>query len=258
MFIGQGRSGHSVIGSLLDAHKNAVIAHEFDIVKYLLKSRCPDMNKRELTEKFIERSQDLAKREKGGYEYILENQWNGNFDDLFVLGDKQGEATTDLSRGDMSVFSLVKEFVGVQIKVFHVVRNPFANISSLWSRPISSSLEYKSIEGLIEHFFAKSKINETLKKKLQDADGFEYYELKHEDFIKNPKDNLEKICNFLELPIIEDYLDDCCSIVFDKPRERRRLTCPCGHSMNWNDKEIDLVNEHIKNFSFLEGYSFWE
>ena len=35
MFIGYPKSGHSMIGSLIDAHKNAIIAHEFNIINKL-------------------------------------------------------------------------------------------------------------------------------------------------------------------------------------------------------------------------------
>ena len=33
MFIGQSRSGHSIVGSMLDAHPEVIIPHEFDILE---------------------------------------------------------------------------------------------------------------------------------------------------------------------------------------------------------------------------------
>ena len=35
MFIGYPRSGHSLIGSLLDVHPNAIVAHELDALKFV-------------------------------------------------------------------------------------------------------------------------------------------------------------------------------------------------------------------------------
>ena len=35
MFIGYPRSSHSLMGSLIDAHPNAIIAHEQDVLKYI-------------------------------------------------------------------------------------------------------------------------------------------------------------------------------------------------------------------------------
>jgi hypothetical protein len=35
MFIGCPRSGHTLIGAILDAHPNVVIAHELDALKYI-------------------------------------------------------------------------------------------------------------------------------------------------------------------------------------------------------------------------------
>jgi len=36
MFIGYSRSGHTLVGSLLDAHPEMVIAHELDALKYIM------------------------------------------------------------------------------------------------------------------------------------------------------------------------------------------------------------------------------
>ena len=35
VFIGYPRSGHSLVGSLLDAHPNVIIAHELDALKFV-------------------------------------------------------------------------------------------------------------------------------------------------------------------------------------------------------------------------------
>ena len=35
IFVGQPRTGHSLVGALLDAHPNALIAHELDALKYV-------------------------------------------------------------------------------------------------------------------------------------------------------------------------------------------------------------------------------
>ena len=39
MFVGQSRSGHSLVGSLIDAHPEAVVAHEIHALKHLLQGR---------------------------------------------------------------------------------------------------------------------------------------------------------------------------------------------------------------------------
>ena len=35
LFIGHGRSGHSILGALLDAHPNIILPDEVDVLKYL-------------------------------------------------------------------------------------------------------------------------------------------------------------------------------------------------------------------------------
>jgi hypothetical protein len=41
LFIGYPRSGHSLIGSLIDAHPHAALGHELDLLKYVYCARAP-------------------------------------------------------------------------------------------------------------------------------------------------------------------------------------------------------------------------
>lgn len=65
MFVGYPRSGHSLVGSLLDAHPNIVIAHELDALRYIKEG----FNKKQLFYLLLEKSQRFTKagREWTGY-----------------------------------------------------------------------------------------------------------------------------------------------------------------------------------------------
>ena len=39
LFLGWSRSGHSIVGSVLDAHPNIVITHEYDVLKYYKRNK---------------------------------------------------------------------------------------------------------------------------------------------------------------------------------------------------------------------------
>ena len=98
VFVGYARSGHSIIGSFLDAHPSIVIAHEFMIFrKWLRDSGDTIRNKsalfNELYRKSFENSVSglrMSGRDKKGYDLSVNNSWQGQFKQLRVIGDKSG------------------------------------------------------------------------------------------------------------------------------------------------------------------------
>ena len=87
MFIGHGRSGSTLIGSLLDAHPSIIIAHELNALKHIETG----FSRRRLYYLLLRNSELYAAggRKAGGYEYSVENQWQGKFERLRVIGDKR-------------------------------------------------------------------------------------------------------------------------------------------------------------------------
>src|SRR5213594_4458109 len=96
MFIGYPMSGHSLIGALLDAHPNIVIAHELDVLRHIEEG----FNKRQIYDLLLENSQISAEagrvsgRKSNVYSYAVPNQWQGRFEKLRVIGDKKGGGST--------------------------------------------------------------------------------------------------------------------------------------------------------------------
>src|SRR5215207_7292340 len=92
MFIGYPRSGHSLVGALLDAHPNAIIAHELNALECVEKG----VDKGCIFQLVLENSRKFAKsgRRWEGYSYKVSNQWQGRFERLLVIGDKKGGGST--------------------------------------------------------------------------------------------------------------------------------------------------------------------
>src|SRR5215207_8273627 len=87
MFLGYPHSGHSLIGSLLDAHPNAIVAHELDALKFVRAG----FGKHQLYELLLDNSRRFAqrRREWNGYGYEVPRQWQGRFNEVRVIGDKR-------------------------------------------------------------------------------------------------------------------------------------------------------------------------
>ena len=69
------------------------------------------------------------------------------------------------------------------------------------------------------------------------------------DLMKNPRETLRKICDFLEITCTKKYLEDCASIVNPVPSQTRQF-------FTWTEKQLNRVQMSIKNHSFLQSYSF--
>ncbi|GBD39617.1 hypothetical protein HRbin37_01900 [bacterium HR37] len=241
MFIGYPRSGHSLIGSLLDAHPDVIVAQELDALKFLYAG----FRKEQILYLILERSMVFAKSggKHGKYNYSVPNQWQGRFRRLRVIGDKKGWSSTLRLRAKPSLLDKLRKTFNVKLRFLHVVRNPYDTISTMFIKSDNWSLEET-----IEHYFLLCETVSEVKRRLKEE---EVFELRHEDFISNPREYLERLCRFLGVDAGEDYLKDCAGIVFKNPHRSR-------FDLNWDLKLIELVKARSLSFPFLKGYSYEE
>ena len=132
MFMGYPRSGHSLVGSILDAHPNCIISHELDALKHL-----DEINSRyDLFDLIANNSAHYAKEGRNwtGYSYDIAGQWQGRSDGLKVIGDKKGGSSTDQYDADEGVINRLHDVVGLPMKIIHVIRNPYDIISTRFLR----------------------------------------------------------------------------------------------------------------------------
>ena len=129
MFIGYPASGHSLIGALLDANTNIIIANELGELKYILAK----YSQNKIFYLLLKKSQFYAKHKKvrGGYLNIVPGQWQGKFEKLRVIGDKHGEGVTLRLQKRPWLLSHLRKTVRVKLKFIHVIRNPYDSISTI-------------------------------------------------------------------------------------------------------------------------------
>ena len=75
LFIGYSRSGHSLVGSLLDAHPEILVSHELHVVKHLMSGKSKD----DILRSMAINSALFNKngREYTGYDYSIKGQFQG-------------------------------------------------------------------------------------------------------------------------------------------------------------------------------------
>ena len=237
LFVGYPRSGHSVVGTMLNAHPDAVVAHELNVVPHVLGGCTRD----ELYARILARAFWFDWRgSRTNYDYRVPNQWQGRFRDLRVIGDKRGGAVTRCLAEHPDFLERVRKLVGVPLRLVHVVRNPFDNIAaiSLWH---GLSLD-ESVRFYFDHLRTTARLGD-----LCDAD--ELLTVRHEDMIAAPAPWLVELCEFVGLAPEPGYVGDCSRIVFRAPtRSRRRL--------DWPPALRREVERQVRAHPFLDGYEF--
>lgn len=235
LFIGYSRSGHSLVGSLLDAHPEILVSHELHVVKHLMSGKSKD----DILRSMAINSALFNKngREYTGYDYSIKGQFQGKVKTLKVIGDKKGNGTIRLIRRYPDIVSLFVKFQ-VPVKLIHVIRNPYDNISTRAKRN-NTSLSY-SAKGYFRNM-------ETISK-LEKNPSFETHHVFLEDLIFQPSETLKKLLTYLKLKNqTESYIEACKARLFSNPKETR-------FDFEWSSKDYNYVKNKIKEYEFLKRY----
>ena len=237
LFVGYPRSGHSVVGAFLNAHKHAVIAHELNVPPLVLAGCTRD----ELYARILTRARWFHLRgDRSNHDYRVPHQWQGRYERLDVIGDKRGGAVTRCLAEHPDFFDRVRALVGVPLRLVHVVRHPLDNIAaiSIWHR--------LSLEESVAYYFMHCATTARL-------DAFcapdELCSVRHEAMIEDPRAVLTRLCAFLGLELHPGYLDDCCRVVFPRTTATRQ-------KVRWPVGLVAEVERKARAYPFLDGYRF--
>jgi hypothetical protein len=241
LFIGYPRSGHSLVGSLLNAHPNAVISHELNVLGQVRKGYSRD----EILTLILRRDrwfQEEKHASNSGYSYAVPNQWQGRFSDLQVIGDKEGAGTSFALLEDPQRLSDSIERLALPYRILHVVRHPLDNISTLCRK----NLRYTDgrLDKAVEVYFQLCAVNQ----RVLEEHGDRAHTIYLEDLVAQPKEVLAAACRFLGLSAEEDYLQACASVVFPSPRQSRA-------EVEWTPELLDTVRTQSAAVPFLKRYA---
>ena len=245
MFIGYPRSGHSLIGSLLDAHPNVIVAHELDALKYV----DAGLGKYRLYQLLLDNSRRFAQRgrEWTGYTYGVPGQWQGRFDKLRVIGDKKGGRSTLQLAENPELLHRLRKTVATDIRFIHTIRNPYDNIATMHKRTLEHN-HNQALSATVEDYFSRCEMNANLKERLEKG---VVLDVRHESFVEDPKSMLRELCSFVGLGYDKDYLEGCASIVFSSSHKSR-------YDIEWDTAALAAVRTGISRYGFLKGYSYEE
>ncbi len=234
-FIGYSRSGHTLVGSLLNAHRHVVIAHELDAMKWIRRR----VTRAQFYALLLRRDRWFTRRGSrwAGYAYAVPGQHQGTYEELRVVGDKFGSETSWALAADPSTLQQLRARVGVPLKLIHVVRDPFDNVATMFLRSEGD------LDGALTNYLAQV---DTVQRTAEVV-GEDMITVHHESMVTRPREELQRLCQFLGLEADEDYLAAAAGIVFDSPRRTR-------DRVEWAQPARERLLEGIERYPFLRRY----
>lgn len=239
MFVGYPRSGHTLVGSLLNAHPEIVISHELDALYYLRAG----FDRERIFSLILEKDKVFSGQGAAwqGYNYEV-NQWQGKYKTLKVIGDKKGGKSSRHLQARPDIIDQLREVVQVPIRLIHIVRHPLDNIATHKKR----WKVRQTLQEAIDDYFNRVEANSKLRKEIGSS---EWCELSLEHVINNSKESMKKLTDFLNVNATDDFFVNTADKIFNSPHKSR-------NKINWPKDMINEVAERSQKYEFLNHYEF--
>lgn len=268
-FLGFPRSGHSLVGALIDAHPSARISHELDAMGLFRAG----MSYRSVARLIDQNASSFAANGRwwNGYSYAIDYDSEGESDETgppLVIGDKKGDwAVRWCARTPGLLQRFLKSGVPKPLWLL-VIRAPEDNIATMTLRRgghydrlrIQASLEGRSASESI----AQAQSDGTLPTAVSDEMIDDYRSLcegiaemqsaipqddwlviDYDAFTASPRQGLERIASFLGLEANERWLQAASAAVHPPGRSRTRT------KLQWSESQKQAVRELRSRFDFL-------
>lgn len=273
LFFGSGKSGHSIVGSLLDAHKHVIVSHEYHLfrkwnhIEGKTEEQWVENLYNELYWKSRNDSEGIRQLKIKGYSLRVDGLWQGRYESyVSVVGDKSGGSTRQEYMRDKKLFkdriNSLSRMLQIPVCFIHVVRNPYDHVASrvLYAHVgnISAVSAFKKKLGdkkFTNDRLVLSATNELLSFYSAEAELIELFKSKSvleihvADLINNPKKTLRGITTFLDVSVTDRYLQVCAAKVYRSSSRARDY-------VRWPVKAKILIESAIDKHQFLRRYNF--
>lgn len=243
VFVGHVKSGGSLLGAMLDAHPEVLVSDEVDLLRYLeagfgREQLCHLVEKGSRREAMKGR---VTARRLEPYSLAVPGSSQGRATCVRVLGDVRAGPTTRRLGDDPELLEqLERAMAPTQVRLVHVVRNPFDPISAMVRRG------QRSFSNAIADYAAQC---ERLLHLRSVIPAERLLTVRYESFTRDPVGGLAEVCGFLGLEPPAPYLAACAGVVQgDRAGERT--------TVDWNEESIASVEALIETTPFLSGYGW--
>lgn len=244
LFVGYTRSGHSIVGTILDAHPEAAIAHEqplFGPRRVATTGKLQHATREDLFRMLVHDTEVRTDRGRRGYRRGAANPLplvpggsHGSVTTLRMIGTKRGQEAPTAWRMNPAIFDELGALVGVPLRLLHVYRNPWDNVASM--------ARATSPDRAIPKYFGRARAIAGIK-----ATGIPVYDLALEDLIARPQEEIASLLEFCGLAADDGFLDACASILDAEPHASRL-------EHEWTERERKSMVRRIESIPWLDRY----
>ena len=244
-----------------------MISHESKLFQRLLRQSEPDKSYIFNTiwnSSYLSATTGIRTAKSNGKSYSLavNDLYQGTYESYIdVFGEKKAELTTELFLSSPArlenIINKLQTALGLPMKVFHVIRNPFDNIatSALFKTfkdsqigrvkrqsatvSVNSSILNEEIDTYFRYLQAVKEAEEMFK--------FDLMVIHGKDFVAHPRTIIVEMCKFLEVHCSNDYLDITSKKIFTGESKTR-------YKIKWEDYQITKVQSYIDIYRSLKRY----
>ena len=254
------RSGHSIVGTMLDSHPHIVKANELGVFGKVLNHRKVDRSflfNEIWRTSYGRATKDLHSSVKG-YSLAFDGLYQGSYQSYInVIGDKHGANTVRAFLANPklieSELNQLQTLANLTIKVFHVIRNPYDNIATMAiyrhfnqkasevakAKNSNRSLNpgYKVMDQVINKYFELYNASELMRQQLK----LEVMDIHGRQLITNPRVIVSTMCNFLQVFCLHDYLDIINKKIFGSESKIR-------YKLKWTNDQILKIKQNLREY----------
>lgn len=240
LFIGHTKSGGSLIGSLLDAHPDVVLADETDVLRLaeaglgrhqifdvLVRGARREAMKGRVTARRIE-----------PYSLAVPGLWQGRHRTIEVIGDSRaGRTTRRLADAPDTLTHLRTVMDGIPIRFVQVIRNPVDPISAMMLR------SGRSADSAIADYFGQCDRLTALRSR----PDLDITPIHYEDLVADPEGVMRSLCVILGIEPVTDHLAACSRLVdTSRASESSRIS--------WSTDDLARIRSLADRHDFLARY----
>ena len=100
-----------------------------------------------------------------------------------------------------------------------------------------------ALEEFIPGYFGRTEAIDRIRK------TYDVLDLPGHELIQQPKQSMQKLCDYLDIICEEDYIEACAKLLYGEPSITR-------NHVVWTDEQKRWVQQEIDKYSFLRRYSF--
>jgi hypothetical protein len=256
MFMGFGRSGHSIVGQIINAHPNALVADEAAMFEDLgtspsleqtidyLKTHDRSFSRRWYNKDLkVHNAHPVIRfilRAKSRRDFYFPGLSQGAVKLPSVIGNSKAGYTSRTVAQNPDWISSFEKSIGIPVKLINIIRNPYDMIASGIRR------REASFEEICSGF---EQMAEYVSRSLEILADHEILKMHQEDLLNHSEAEIRRLFEFLELPLNSQFTKIVSSRLFPSPdKSRHRVPEMADHR-----ERIDAL---IAKHDFFDGYSY--